>query len=168
MTEPLHSPLIRAALIVRNLDVSIGFYRAVLGLEEDFAHGDTRNAAICALLGRPLESRTRFAILKQPGPSFGMVGLFEVSEPPPPALAARTAITASGDIVLVFYHADLAVATAAVRRHGGQVLVPPKALVIAGREGLEAMFADPDGVRINLIQRDPRDALQTTGPGRVL
>ncbi len=61
------SPLIRAALIVGDLDRSQHFYRALFGFDKVHASGDTRSETIAALLGAPSGSRTRFAVRETAG-----------------------------------------------------------------------------------------------------
>lgn len=162
------SPLIRAALIVADLDRSQHFYRTLFGFDEVHASGDTRSETIAALLGAPSGSRTRFAVVKRPGPGFGMLGLFELSGPVPLALELDPLAARRGEVVLVFYHADLDPLVAQVASMGGRVVVAPLPLQMRHRSQREALFADPDGVKLNVIERDPREALALHGPGVVL
>lgn len=162
------SPLVRAALIVADLDRSRRFYGALFGFDEVHASGDTRSETIAALLGAPAGSRTRFAVLKRPGPGFGMLGLFELSDPVPPPLALAPGAVRRGEVVLVFYHADLDPLVERVESLGGRVVVAPMPLQMRHRTQREAVFADPDGVKLNVIERDPREALALHGPGVVL
>jgi catechol 2,3-dioxygenase-like lactoylglutathione lyase family enzyme len=162
------SPLIRAALIVTDLERSQRFYRELFGLDEVHACGDTRSVTIATLLGAPPGSRTRFAVLKRPGPGFGMLGLFELSEPVPPPLAVDATAVRRGEVVLVFYHASLDPLVARVAMLGGRVVVAPLPLQMRHRFQREAVFADPDGVKLNVIERDPHEALALHGPGLVL
>jgi catechol 2,3-dioxygenase-like lactoylglutathione lyase family enzyme len=161
------SPLIRAALIVRNLERSRRFYGDLLGFTEEYASGETRSEAFTTLLGQPAGTRCRFQVLKQPGPSFGMIGLFELSDPAPPAAPAPGASVSSGNVVLVFYLADLDPFVARLESYGGRLLAPVVELASRHRSQRELVASDPDGVRVNLIERDPAEALRTSGPGRV-
>jgi catechol 2,3-dioxygenase-like lactoylglutathione lyase family enzyme len=168
MTDALPgSPLIRAALIVSDLDRSQRFYRDLLGFTEEYASGETRSEAFTTLLGQPAGALCRFRVLKQPGPSFGMIGLFELSQPSPPAVPPPTASVASGNVVLVFYLADLDPFVARLGQYGGRLLAPVVDLASRHRSQRELVACDPDGVRVNLIEREPAEALRTSGPGRV-
>jgi len=161
------SPLIRAALIVRDLGRSRRFYGDLLGFTEEYASGETRSAAFTTLLGQPEGTLCRFQVLKQPGPCFGMIGLFELSEPAPAAAPPPSATVSSGNVVLVFYAADLGPFVARVEAYGGRLLAPVVDLASRNRSQRELVACDPDGVRVNLIERDPAEALRTRGPGRV-
>ncbi len=97
------SPLVRAALIVSDLDRSREFYHSLLGFTEEFASGVTRDSAVTALLGQPPGSLCRFVVIKRPGPAFGMIGLFEASEPTPPSRPEPQAAVSRGDVFLIFY-----------------------------------------------------------------
>ena len=161
------SPLVRAALIVSNLERSQRFYGELLGFSEEYASGETRSEAFSTLFGRPAGSRWRFVVLKQPGASFGMIGLFELSEPVPPAPATSGVGVARGDVLLVFYLANLDPFVARVQSLDGRLLVPPvhvKSLKSAQRE---LVACDRDGVQLNIIERDPAEARRLAGPGRV-
>ena len=161
------SPLIRAALIVRDLELSRRFYADLLGFTEEYASGETRSEAFTTLLGQPPGTRCRFQVLKQPGPCFGMIGLFELTDPPPAAMPAPGASVSSGNVVLVFYATDLDPFIARVESYGGRLLAPVVDLASRNRSQRELVACDPDGVRVNLIERDPAEALRTAGPGRV-
>ena len=161
------SPLVRAALIVTDLDRSRDFYGSLLGFTEEFASGVTRDAAVATLLGQPPDSLCRFVVIKRPGPAFGMIGLFEASEPTPPARAAPEAAISRGDVLLVFYVRDLEPLMARLESLGGRLLVPPTLLSSKRGSQREIVVCDPDGVRLNLLERDPSEAWRTEGPGRV-
>jgi catechol 2,3-dioxygenase-like lactoylglutathione lyase family enzyme len=161
------SPLIRAALIVRDLEHSQRFYGDLLGFTEEYASGETRSDAFTTLLGQPAGTLCRFLVLKQPGPCFGMVGLFEIADPSLPATPAPGAGVASGNVLLVFYVANLDPFIARVESYGGRLLAPVVDLASRLRSQRELVACDPDGVRVNLIERDPAEAQRTTGPGRV-
>jgi catechol 2,3-dioxygenase-like lactoylglutathione lyase family enzyme len=152
------SPLVRAALIVTDLDRSRDFYGSLLGFTEEFAS---------ALLGQPPGSLCRFVVIKRPGPAFGMLGLFEASEPTPPARPTTDAAVSRGDVFLVFYVKDLEPFLAGLESLGGRLLVPPTLLSSKRGSQREIVACDPDGVRLNLLERDPSEAWRTEGPGRV-
>jgi catechol 2,3-dioxygenase-like lactoylglutathione lyase family enzyme len=161
------SPLVRAALIVTDLDRSRDFYGSLLGFTEEFASGVTRDAAVAALLGQPPGSLCRFVVIKRPGPAFGMIGLFEASEPTPPAAPAPSAAIQRGNVFLVFYVKDFEPFLARLESLGGRLLVPPTLFSSKRGSQREIVACDPDGVRLNLLERDPLEAWRTEGPGRV-
>jgi hypothetical protein len=45
--------------------------------------------------------------------------------------------------------------------------VPPTLLSSKRGSQREIVACDPDGVRLNLLERDPSEAWRTEGPGRV-
>ncbi|MCU0971987.1 MAG: VOC family protein, partial [Gammaproteobacteria bacterium] len=85
------------------VDRSREFYGSLLGFTEEFASGVTRDSAVTALIGQPPGSLCRFVVIKRPGPAFGMIGLFEASEPAPPSRPQPQAAVSRGDVLLVFY-----------------------------------------------------------------
>ncbi len=161
------SPLVRAALIVSDLDRSREFYHSLLGFTEEFASGVTRDSAVTALLGQPPGSLCRFVVIKRPGPAFGMIGLFEASEPTPPSRPEPQAAVSRGDVFLIFYLREFDPFLARLEAAGGRLLVPPTVVNNKYRSHRELVACDPDGVRINLFERDPSEAWRTEGPGRV-
>jgi hypothetical protein len=160
------SPLVRWSDRVQPRAIA-AFYGELLGFGEEYACGETRSEAFSTLLGQPAGSRCRFVVLKQPGPSFGMIGLFELSEPAPPAPANPGVSVARGDVLLVFYLARLDPFVARVQSLDGRLLVPPVDLMSLRSAQRELVACDPDGVRLNIIERDPAQAQRLTGPGRV-
>ena len=152
------SPMVRTALFVADLERSVRFYRDVLGLGEVFFDGDLSDGNAHELLGMPPGTATRATILKAPGPAWGMVGLFEVRNPSPPALDRRSESINAGEGCLVFYCSDLDTVTGALREGGHTILCPPVRLRIGPQlKQREMCFRDPDGVLINLIEWDPDD-----------
>jgi len=152
------SPLIRAAVFVTDLDRSVAFYKDVLGYEEEFFSGGLDDPVVNELLGMPNTSHTRATILKQSGPAFGMLGLFEVSGPAPPALDASGRGCRTGQVCMVFYCTDLDEVCAKLAAHGAEVISAPKVLNIKDRPGQanrEMTFLGPDGEMLNFIERDP-------------
>lgn len=161
------SPLVRAAIVVGDLDRSRAFYASLLGFTEEFASGVTRDSSVATLLGQPPGSLCRFVVIKRPGPAFGMIGLFEASEPTPPARPAAQGPVSRGDVFLVFYVREFEPFVAQLEAAGGRMLVPPTVVTNKLRPHRELVACDPDGVRINLFERDPAEAWRTEGPGRV-
>jgi catechol 2,3-dioxygenase-like lactoylglutathione lyase family enzyme len=155
------SPMVRSALMVADLDRSTQFYREVLGLDETWYAGELSNGNAHQLLGMPAGSLTRACILKAPGPAWGMIGLFEISQPTPTRVSLDSQRINLGETCLVFYHADLDSVQASLEDQKLPVLCPPLMLVVDGQSRQREMsFRDPDGVLINLIEWDQDDELR--------
>ncbi len=159
-TIPAASPLIRAALMVRNLERSRDFYMAVVGLTQEFFVGDMAGSTAAEIIGVPRKSSIRAAILKAPGVDYGMVGLFEI-DASTPAVKPRSGGVSLGEVVLVFYTENMQKALEAVALHGGNIATPLQTL--NGRK--EIAVRDPDGVAINLIERSVSDAYRQRAAG---
>jgi catechol 2,3-dioxygenase-like lactoylglutathione lyase family enzyme len=163
----LASPLIRTALMVRDLARSRPFYEAVLGLHGVYLEADLTQTVSWKLLGLPPGTAVRALILKpesidgRPAPDFGMVGLFELGTAAPPCPPVAGAVR-FGEPILVYYVADLAAALRATQELGGSLLAGPETFEIPGGEVSEAIIRDPDGVAINLVQAPEASAWTTT------
>lgn len=165
----LVSPMVRTALFVSDIDRSAAFYRNVLDLEDVYAEGGLTHATAVKLLGMPPETGIQYKILRSAGLNKGMVGLFQLKDPSPPALSKRMDGCSVGETCLVFYCADLDVVHDRLIEGGHHVVCPPMHLEVdieggaikpdangsQGRGQREMTFHDPDGVLINLIERDP-------------
>lgn len=155
---PRISPMVRTALFVSNLERSRVFYRDLIGLDETWFEGELTDGNAHELLGMPAGSVTRACILKAPGPAWGMVGLFEITNPKPPAASRTPESINQGETCLVFYCADLDPVTDALRAGGHHILCAPVRLRIGEQQKQREMcFRDPDGVLINLIEWDPAE-----------
>src|SRR5438093_11608669 len=97
------SQMVRAAVMVSDLGRSRDFYQDVLGLTEVFIEGERKGGGNSyLLLGMPDTLTSRICILKAPGkPAYGMVGLFELNTPKPPALTRTGAGANIGEAILV-------------------------------------------------------------------
>ena len=150
------SPMVRTALFVRDLERAQNFYRQVIGLDETWFEGELTEGNAHELLGMPAGSYTRACILKAPGPAWGMVGLFEITNPEPPPVQRADDSINQGETCLVFYCRNLDPVTRALRDGGHRVLCEPVPLRIGEQiKQREMCFRDPDGVLINLIEWDP-------------
>ena len=156
--------MVRTAVIVSDLARSVKFYGDILGLTGVYAEGELTHAAGAKLLGMPPEARIRYKILKAEGPNRGMVGLFEVTGPSPPTMDKRRDGVSVGEALMVFYCDDTEAVHKKLLAGGHTIVCPPTFLEVKPREGVikadargqpEMVFADPDGMLINLIQRDP-------------
>lgn len=163
MNKPVNisaSPLIRAALMVRDLARSRAFYEGVVGLTQEYFVGDFIGSTAAELMGVPSDSNIRALILKAPGVDYGMVGLFEI-DAATPAITPREGGLALGEAVLVFYTEDMDRALEAALRLGGRLATPLQ--ILNNRK--EVALRDPDGVALNLIERPVGDAYKERPTG---
>jgi catechol 2,3-dioxygenase-like lactoylglutathione lyase family enzyme len=157
------SPVIRTALMVRDLAVARRFYETVLGFTGVYFAGDITATTGWRLLGMPEGAALQACILKAPeiagreSPDFGMIGLFEAAPGslPEPTGPPRPDGVRRGEVVLVLYHADLDAASAAALAAGGSIVCAPITFEVRGGRNREMVLRDPDGICINLIERDP-------------
>ncbi|MFO1427635.1 MAG: VOC family protein, partial [Steroidobacteraceae bacterium] len=128
----LVTPLKRTAIIVRDLKRSLRFYRGVLGMNIWVQGRAGRELpAMYQLLGLP-PSTTRWIIMQSDDVDWGMVGLFELSDPPPADDAHVHLDRANrGEACLVFHTPDIARIHRGALRMGLPVLCAPTRLVIA-------------------------------------
>jgi catechol 2,3-dioxygenase-like lactoylglutathione lyase family enzyme len=153
LTSPISS-LIRAAIMVRDLETSTMFYRA-LGLTETFYEGTLDAASTDAVLHVGAEATTRCRIVRPVDrPNNAMVGLFEIRDAEMEALPPRGPRPAVGEIALVFYVADIEDTCHAARLSGASWVGVPATFVSPHRQAREVTMRDPDGVLVNLIERD--------------
>ncbi len=161
MTRRSVSPLIRAALFVRDLDRASSFYRDVLGLTVVYYEGELAHPAAARLVGAGADAVVSCRILRGEGPNFGMVGLFEVKNPDPPSLRRSHRGASLSEAVLVFYCAEVAKTVALARRRGASVIAGPEEIAMPHAAQVEATIRDPEGIMINLVERDPDLAFST-------
>ena len=149
------TPLKRTAIIVRDMERSLSFYRDVLGLNVWIqGKAGSELPELHQLLGMPL-CTTRWVILQSEDVDWGMVGLFELSNPTledehHPAIDRVN----RGEACLVFHTPDVERIFAAAVELGLTVLCPPLHLVLRqhGVESKEMTLRDPNGVLLNFIQ----------------
>lgn len=160
----LISPMVRTALIVRDLDRSTNFYKSIFEMDEVYAEGGLTHETAAKLLGMPPETGIRYRILRVAGLNKGMVGLFELKTPSPPTVEKRVDGCSIGETALVFYCGDLDIIHDRLIAGEHQVVCPPLHLEVEIEDGAikadnrgqrEMTFRDPDGVLVNLIERDP-------------
>ncbi|PHY19743.1 VOC family protein [Caulobacter sp. BP25] len=151
------SALIRATLFVRDLERSTAFYGA-MGLTEVYYEGLLEDPSASALIGFDLHWPYPVRILKRVGPNFGMVGLFQLDSRheaevlPPAAGPARI-----GEAALIFYVAQLDEAVSRLTTAGASWLGPKHIFRLPHCAQAEISLRDPDGVLVNLIERDPAE-----------
>lgn len=149
------TPLKRTAIIVRDMQRSLQFYQGVLGLNI-WVQGNSgaEIPAMYQLLGMP-QCTTRWIILQSGDIDWGMVGLFELTDPQPPDLpAADVGHVHRGEACLVFHTPDVQHVHRGALAMGLTVLCPPLQLDLPqhGVASKEMTLRDPNGVLINLIQ----------------
>jgi len=151
----LVTQLKRTAIIVRDMQRSLDFYRGLLGLNvwvEGRAGAEI--PAMYQLLGMP-QCTTRWIILQSGDIDWGMVGLFELSDPQPADLPdAAVDRVNRGEACLVFHTPDVERVHRGALEMGLTVLCPPLLLDLPqhGVASKEMTLRDPNGVLINLIQ----------------
>ena len=158
---PIVSSLVRAALFVSDLERSEFFYKSVLGIGESFAENGTQNKEFAELLGVKATSYIRYSILKIPGPARGMIGLFQVTEPRIPSVKRDLLTSNVGDVALVFYTDNIMALKQKLDDHDSQFICPPTILSVRKEtRSLEMTFRDPDGIMINILEKDPLNLYQ--------
>jgi catechol 2,3-dioxygenase-like lactoylglutathione lyase family enzyme len=150
------SQMVRAALMVSDLEKSRAFYTKVLGLTDVYLEGEASGGNMHALIGMPSSITTRIAILKVAGkPEYGMVGLFEVKNPSPPPIKRDNASSNVGELCLVFYCDNLDPVHEYAQANGLHIVSPPVPLRVRGHvKQREMTLRGPDGEKINLIEWD--------------
>ena len=150
------SQMVRAALMVSDLDASREFYTSVFGLTEVYTEGVAKGGNMNALIGMPDTVTTRVCILKVPGkPAYGMVGLFEVKDPAPPKIQRQNTSSNIGELCMVFYCDNLDPIYEQAKKRGLTVVAPPVQLRVRGHiKQREMTLRGPDGEKINLIEWD--------------
>ncbi len=151
---PVVSQMVRAALMVSDLERARDFYEDVLGLTEVYSAGTAVGGNMYALMGVPETVTTRACVLQIPGkPSYGMVGLFEVKQPAPPALPRVGTGCNIGEMLMVFYCEDLDEITRKMNQRGLPIVAGPIPLRIRGHvKQREMTICGYDGEKINLIE----------------
>lgn len=157
MTERPVSNVIRGTIFVRDLERSKAFYQA-LGFIETYIEIELEHPSATSIIGFAEHYPFRVAILKPPGPNFGMVGLFELD----PRQKAESLPVAEGparigEVALVFYVADMMGTLTKLRASGASWSPEPEAFRMEHRSQLEVCLRDPDGVLLNLVETDPAE-----------
>ncbi len=160
------SQMVRTAIIVSDLERSNNFYENILGLHEVYFEGALDHPAGAQLLAMPEGTKIRAKILKAPGPAFGMVGLFELTDPEPSPVRRNDETSNVGEMCQVYYCDDVGEVYEKLVEGGHTIVCPPTFLKVGNRTGQrEMVFRDPDGAMINLIEwdfesgRDPLEEL---------
>ena len=160
--------MVRAALMVSDLDRSRAFYKEILELDDVFVEAEVADGNMAEVLAVPETTTTRVCVLKRPGyPEFGMVGLFELKNPQPQAITRPATGMNRGELCMVFYCDDLDPVTEKLNAGGHVIVSPAMPLRLRGYvKQREMIFRDPDGALINLIEWDiSRDDKPETSRG---
>ncbi len=149
------SQMVRAAVIVEDLNRSVDFYENILGLQEVYFEGELNHPAGAELLAVPEGTNIRAKILKAPGPAFGMIGLFELTNPEPSHVKRNEKTSNIGEMCQVYYCDNVDEVYEKLVQGGHTVVCAPTFLRVGNRTGQrEMVFRDPDGAMINLIEWD--------------
>ena len=156
------SALIRSAVFCSDLDRSTAFYRA-LGLDAVYYEGDLDPESSKGALQVPAGSTLRCRILKRgaDAANFGMVGLFELTPLPQP-LPTPAGPPRLGETALVVFAQPFMEVLTAAREAGATWSPDPITFTMPHRSQLEVCLRDPDGVLINLIDRDQAEQFRTS------
>ena len=151
------SALVRATLIVSDLERSKAFYSRVLGLTEVYMEGTIADGNTHELLGAPAGTVIKVCILNKPdAPAYGMIGLCEMNQPRPARMARSGAGVNIGEFCLVFYCDDLDRAAADVTQQGLTITFGPAPLHSGGQLRYRGIsFHGPDEERISLFEWAP-------------
>ncbi|NKB42659.1 MAG: hypothetical protein GKS03_00135 [Alphaproteobacteria bacterium] len=157
------SQMVRAALQVSDLERSKAFYSEVLGLSDVYAEGTAKGGNMHEFIGMPDGVTTRVCVMKQPDfTAYGMVGLFEVTNPTPPKIERPSEGCNLGEICMVFYCSDLDEVISRAKSHDHTIVCEPKRIRVRGHiKQREMALRGPDGEKINLIEWDPDEAVET-------
>lgn len=151
----LVTPLKRTAIFVHDLRRSVEFYRDVLGLSVwTSGRAGAELPALYRLLGMP-PCRTQWVIMQSGKVDWGMIGLFELTDPAPDIEThPRDDRANRGEACLVFHTHDIETIHRKSAALGLPILCPPTPLEIKdrGAMSIEMTLRDPSGVLINLIQ----------------
>ena len=150
--RPQVSRIVRTAIFVSNLENSVRFYKAALGLGGVYANGVLEHTAGHALIGVPEDSVIRYEILRADELNFGMVGLFEV-KPAPAPISRENRGANLGEGCMVFFATDIHTVRDRIVELGGEIVCEPQLLAVHTLRQLEMTCRDPDGMMINIIER---------------
>lgn len=160
MNGPIASPLIRAALIVRDVETAAQFYEQVFGFEHVYYQGSLDTQAAARVIGAPEGTVLKCKIIRGNSPNFGMIGLFEMIPDNSTAIKNAGGLKA-GEIALVFYCFDVAAVMAKAISLGATAICLPTPFEMPHESQLEASFRDPNGFFVNIVERDPERAFDT-------
>ena len=150
--------LLRAALLVRDAERSIAFYR-VLGFEVELDQANPRQPEGNFFPLNVPATAVRLVIMAHRDAVGGKLGLVEFASPTPSEARTDPTRVGIGDVVLVFDTDDADTTYSDLQAINAQILEPPqsyrsKNLAADGRERFGKVFhaRDPDGYLIELLQ----------------
>jgi catechol 2,3-dioxygenase-like lactoylglutathione lyase family enzyme len=150
----LVSPITRISLFVRDLEASLAFYRDLLELKV-VADKQVAGPGAARLMGLD-DCSLRVVYLQSEGNEFGMVGLFEVQEPPLPTAPVPSQPAMLGRAVVGFATTDAGGLAGRLRAANAEFLVDPVDYANpALGEFVEMLVADPDGVALSFVEFRP-------------
>jgi len=141
--------LTHLGICVSDLDRSLAFYREALGFREvgRLDVGDDATARILEVEG----TRLRLVYLERDG---WRIELLHYDAPGHRGTGERRAMNELGLTHLSFAVETLDAVAESIEKHGGRVLQSTRSAFRSGNRGLFAL--DPDGTRIELIERGSR------------
>jgi catechol 2,3-dioxygenase-like lactoylglutathione lyase family enzyme len=153
-THDLVSPVARLTVFVTDMDRSLEFYRDTLG----FTQVDDKTVSgpmVGGLVG--LESCTmRIVYLQSEGNDFGMVGLFEISDPPLPDGPKPPPHFYRGQAAAAFCTEDAELLQKRLDEFGVNYLLQPTAYSNPELGAfVELIVQDPDGIPVSFVQFTP-------------
>jgi catechol 2,3-dioxygenase-like lactoylglutathione lyase family enzyme len=159
------TPLKRTAIIVRDMERSLAFYRDALGMTV-WAEGQAGEdlPALYQLVGMP-PCQVRWVVLQADGIDWGMVGLIELTDPAPEDDTHPSIDRVNrGEACLVLHTRDVNDMYERAREMGLTILCPPTLLELAQHETItkEMTLRDPNGVLVNLVESVSPGALGLT------
>ncbi len=146
----------RTTLLVRDLEKSMEFYRAIgfdVWLDRGGARDPTAGGGL-PLNGKPAYSR--IAVMAGKDDAIGMVGLLQYDNPPLAATREDTGSIGVTDAVLVVQTEDIKQVHDNLKRLGARILQPPRDYDVRSvdthKYGAIMFLVDPDGHVIEMSQ----------------
>jgi len=138
----------RTTLIVRDIERSVEWYKAVLGMQV-WMDTDVELSGVGMAAGNPGD-KTHLVILQCEDPVIGMIGLLQWVDPPLPAPAEIPTTVSYGNPTFVVESDDAEASYKAAMSLGTHVHADPHEWSIQGQDGrmkhfLSVSLFDPDG-----------------------
>ena len=167
IVAPQGSPLAFAVVSCERLEVSLGFYRDVIGFDAGPVM-DWPQDSLARLWGLPGDASARACLLGTPGCEAGRILLVEFHSAARRMIHPSPSSLAFGLSNLNFYTADIHAASRRLRDLGYQSWSEPTQHSLEPSVGnpIEVVFDGPDGVAINLVELTSTDLAQRIGQMR--
>ena len=158
IVAPDGSPLSAAVIGVENMDVSLAFYRDIIGLTAS-APVTWSGAGFETLWHLPAGSSAQAVFCELPGCPAGRVLLLQFNAKIRKRIRPRDATQTFGLMNLNFYTDDIAADTKALSAKGYAFWSDPQRYAMSDTAGTptEVIFDGPDSVAINLVQLTSTD-----------